>query len=163
MKKIECQVVRERKLVDLRAFYKISSKYDYFLVFLRFSSFCSHGYLQKKETWLPPFWLKLLPKLYGYSGQNSSIIQLEFGILGADGFDFWLLSNLILFWLFNFPPFFCLHLFVFFLHFPFFYFLLHRAMCHLSDLSCGGLTMYVKGKNSVMHQTVERSSPGSYL
>ena len=44
-----------------------------------------------------------------------------------------------------------------------FYFLLHRAMCHLSDLSCGGPTMYVKGKNSVMHQTVERSSPGSYL
>ena len=39
-----------------------------------------------------------------------------------------------------------------------FYFLLHRAMCHLSDLSCGGPTMYVKGKNSVMHQTVERSS-----
>ena len=67
-------MVRERKLVDLRAFYKISSKYDYFLVFLLFSSFCSHGYLQKK-TWLPPFWLKLLPKLYGYSGQNSSIIH----------------------------------------------------------------------------------------
>ena len=32
-------------------------------------------------------------------------------------------------------------------------------ICHLSDLSYVGMTaMYVKGKNSVMHQTVERSS-----
>ena len=109
----------ERKLVDLRAFYKISSKYDYFLVFLLFSSFCSHGYLQKKkrnltssiltETTSKAIWL-LWSEFF-----NNSI-----GILGADGFDYWLLSNLILFWLFNFPPFFVCIFSSFFFIFPFF-------------------------------------------
>ena len=127
MKKIECQVDRERNLVDLRALHKISSKYDYFLVFLLFSSFCSHGLLQKKgqETWLPQFRPELLLILYGMVR-----IQLEFGILGADGVDYWLLSSSILFCLFNFLPFFRLDLFVFFLHFPFFLFLL--APCNVS-------------------------------
>ena len=117
-------MVRERKLVDLRAFYKISSKYDYFLVFLLFSSFCSHGYLQKKgekrrnltssiltETtskaiWL--LWIEFFNNSIGIWNTWSRRLRLL-----IDSFQTW-------FFFFNFPSFFCLHLFVFLLHFPFF-------------------------------------------
>ena len=104
-----------------------------------------------KAIWL--LWIEFFNNSIGIWNTWSRRLRLL-----IDSFQTW-------FFFFNFPSFFCLHLFVFLLllHFPFFYFLLHRAMCHLSDLSCGGLTMYVKGKNSVMYQTVERSSPGPYL
>ena len=115
LKKIECQVDRERNLVDLRALYKISSKNDYFLVFCYFLLLLSRFFTKKEKTWLPWFRPELLPIFTEWSEFNWNLEYLEQMASTIDSFQAWSFFVFLIFFLF----FVCIFSSFFFI-FPFF-------------------------------------------